>query len=262
MNGRPRNRDVYLSKVEGMVYGDSRSDGFIRGQTFLHPELKLAFKVPDGFHLQNSPEAVVATAKDGSGIQFDGGKAPAGRDAKTYLTSDFANEIKLRPRNVETFDVNGMHAATGTATAQTNSGNVDVRMVAIQYEPGTMYRFLLITPTNVTKSRDAAMRARDHELPQALQQRGRGAQAAAHPHRESGRGRQRGFSCEPHVLQGLPRGALPRAQRTWNGRIGGLRRALQDHHRVTQPVMAEQTRAMSQEVSTVCGDCLLQECNL
>ncbi len=159
INARPRNRDVYLSKVEGMVYGNSRSDGFIRGQTFLHPELKLAFKVPDGFHLQNSPEAVVATAKDGSGIQFDGGKAPAGRDAKTYLTSDFANEIKLRPRNVETFDVNGMHAATGTATAQTNSGNVDVRMVAIQYEPGTMYRFLLITPTNVTKTRDAALRA-------------------------------------------------------------------------------------------------------
>ncbi len=199
----------------------------------MHPELKLAFKVPDGFHLQNSPEAVVATAKDGSGIQFDGGKAPAGRDAKTYLTSDFANEIKLRPRNVETFDVNGMHAATGTATAQTNSGNVDVRMVAIQYEPGTMYRFLLITPTTSPRRGTPPCAATIMSFRKLSEQRGRGAQAAAHPHRESGHGRQRGFAREPHVLQGLPRGALPRAQRAWNERIGGRRLALQDRHGLT-----------------------------
>jgi predicted Zn-dependent protease len=160
MNGKPRNRDIYLTKIEGMIYGDSPSDGFVRGQTFMHPELKLSFKVPDGFSLQNSPEAVVATAKDGSGIQFDGGKAPAGRDPKTYLTNDFANEIKVRPRNIETFDVNGMRAATGTARAQTSDGStVDVRMTAIEYESGTMYRFLMITPTNLTKSRDSALRA-------------------------------------------------------------------------------------------------------
>lgn len=158
INARPRLRDAYLSKINGMVYGDDRKQGFVRGQTFMHPELKLSFNVPTGFRLQNSSQAVVATAKDGSAIQFDGGKVSAGRAPQTYLTNEFANEIKLRPQNIETFTVNGMRAATGTAQASTQSGRVDVRMVAIEYASGTMYRFLLVTPTNVTSSRDAAMR--------------------------------------------------------------------------------------------------------
>lgn len=159
INQRPRNRDIYLSKIEGMIYGDAPSDGFVRGQTFMHPELKLAFTVPEGFRLQNSQEAVVATAKDGSGIQFDGGKVQAGRDPKTYLTADFAKALKVSLSNVESFNVNGMRAATGTARAQSSGGAVDARLVAIEYASGTMYRFLMVTPVNVTKSRDAALRA-------------------------------------------------------------------------------------------------------
>jgi predicted Zn-dependent protease len=157
-NARPRNRDDYLAKIDGLLYGDDPKEGFIRGQTFKHPELKLTFTVPQGFRLQNSSEAVVAMAKDGSGIQLDGGKARAGRDPQTYLTQDYASEIKVKLRNIETFTVNGMRAATGTARAQTNSGTIDVRLVAIEYEPGTMYRFFMITPTKVTKSRDAGLR--------------------------------------------------------------------------------------------------------
>lgn len=158
IQARPRNRDIFLSRIDGLLYGDDPKEGFIRGQKFLHPELKLTFTVPEGFRLQNSSQAVVARAKDGSAIQFDGGRAPQGRDPQTYLTREFANEVGIRPRNIETFTVSGMRAATGTARASTRSGTVDVRLVAIEYEPQTIYRFLMLTPANITRSRDAALR--------------------------------------------------------------------------------------------------------
>src|SRR5690606_9944309 len=42
--------------------------------------------------------------------------------------------------------VNGMEGATATTRARGQGGTVDLRLAAIRYDAGTVYRFLFVTP--------------------------------------------------------------------------------------------------------------------
>ena len=55
---------AFLRHVDGIIFGDSPSDGFVRGSQFLHPELRLALRFPDGWEVQNSATQVAAKAPD------------------------------------------------------------------------------------------------------------------------------------------------------------------------------------------------------
>lgn len=54
------NRDQYLERIKGLVFGDRTEDGIVRGSEFLHPLLRLGVKFPDGWELTNTPSAVLA----------------------------------------------------------------------------------------------------------------------------------------------------------------------------------------------------------
>ncbi len=54
------NRDQYLERIHGMVFGDKPEDGIVRGNEFLHPLLRFAVKFPEGWELTNTASAVLA----------------------------------------------------------------------------------------------------------------------------------------------------------------------------------------------------------
>lgn len=53
-------RDGYLARIDGLVFGDNPEDGIVRGNVFLHPPLRFAIDFPDGWEITNSDEQVVA----------------------------------------------------------------------------------------------------------------------------------------------------------------------------------------------------------
>ncbi len=55
-----RNRDAFLDRIDGLVYGDNPEEGIVRGHVFLHPVLRFGLNFPEGWHVTNSPEAVMA----------------------------------------------------------------------------------------------------------------------------------------------------------------------------------------------------------
>ncbi len=59
-----KEREDYLRQLDGMVYGEDPSEGFVRGRRFLHPKLGFTFQVPEGFVLENTAQAVVGVAID------------------------------------------------------------------------------------------------------------------------------------------------------------------------------------------------------
>lgn len=67
-----RDRDGYLSALDGILYGDDPREGFVRGRTFIHPVLGLTFTLPNGYGLENTPKAVVGVSAAGDIIRFDG----------------------------------------------------------------------------------------------------------------------------------------------------------------------------------------------
>jgi len=52
------NADSYLAMIDGMVFGDDPRQGFVDGNTFFHPEMKVRFNFPQSWKLVNSPTNV------------------------------------------------------------------------------------------------------------------------------------------------------------------------------------------------------------
>ncbi len=155
-------RDVYLGKIDGMIFGDSPSEGYARGRDFLHPELRFSFRVPEGFDLRNSSERVLARGPDGAAIIFDGAKNPGNRTMMDFLVNVWGRGATISDR--ETITVNGLPAATGRTQVRTNEGVRDLRLVAIRDGAEQVWRFAFLTPPADTAKLAAALRETTHSF--------------------------------------------------------------------------------------------------
>jgi predicted Zn-dependent protease len=54
----------YLTRIDGLLYGDNPKEGVVRGNQFLHPELRFAMTFPQGWEIQNTKTQVAAKAPD------------------------------------------------------------------------------------------------------------------------------------------------------------------------------------------------------
>ena len=149
-------REIYLGKIDGLLYGDDPEQGFVRGRRFLHPELRFAFEVPRGFRLFNGIKRVRAQGPEGAVIVFGRAKKPSPAPMTAYLTQVWAEGVPLR--EVERLTINGMEAATGHTRMNARRGAVDVRLVAIRYDAANIYRMLFLTPPKATGSLQRALR--------------------------------------------------------------------------------------------------------
>ncbi len=138
--------DAYLQRIAGLVHGDNPKEGVVRGSQFLHPVLGFQFSVPQGFRLVNSDRNVSAQHPAGASIVLDGDRAHTDNMA-AYMTQRWAR--RSRVDNLESIQVNGLPAATGTLRLQTRRGPADVRLVAMLMGD-SVYRFMFITPPNLT----------------------------------------------------------------------------------------------------------------
>jgi len=129
-------RQRYLEGVDGMVFGDDPSQGFVRKRSFVHPLLGVNFTVPDGFVIDNASDAVLATGVDGTALRFDAVSLPTGADLGTYLASGWINGFI--PGSVRRFAVNGNPAAFAGA----NTKGWSFRIAVVQVETGATYRFI------------------------------------------------------------------------------------------------------------------------
>jgi predicted Zn-dependent protease len=141
-------RNEVLRRIDGLPYGDSAAQGFVRGRTFAHPKLRLQFTVPSDFRIVNQPQAVVAKGPGGAIIQFDNARRPSRSDPVDHLTREWGAKLPLR--DVERLDVNGAPAATARARIRTQNGVRDVRLVVVRFPEGQLYRFVFLTPPELT----------------------------------------------------------------------------------------------------------------
>jgi predicted Zn-dependent protease len=137
------NRDRYLSQVNGMTWGPAPRDGVIKGTTFIHPGLRFAFDAPKGMKLANSPEQVIGQGGNAVMI-FDLADPVPGGSMADYVSSGWQEGAKIQ--NLQSFEVNGMEAATGIASASIQDTQVTARLVAIRKSAKEVYRFIYATP--------------------------------------------------------------------------------------------------------------------
>lgn len=137
-------RDIYLQKIDGIIFGDDPSQGVVAGNRFVHPPLRFAFEVPSGYKLINNPDVVaIKGAKGTLGNFLLADPQPSGSLTAALQNYDPKGNIVLK--NIESLTVNGMEAATGLARVNTKSGSANYRSVYIRHPSGKVYEFVFLS---------------------------------------------------------------------------------------------------------------------
>ncbi len=137
--GGGKDRPEYLAGIDGMLYGEDPSEGFVRGRRFLHPRLGFTFVAPDGFALDNTAQAVLGI-KDGGGqaLRLDVVRVPAEQTLPDYLKSGWIENIV--PESIEELNVSGFPAASGVARGD----QWQFRLYVVRFG-SDVYRFIFAT---------------------------------------------------------------------------------------------------------------------
>ncbi len=138
-----RDRDSFLAGIDGLLYGDTPEEGFVRGNTFLHPRLGVSFSVPAGFIIDNSAAAVTATGPGDMAIRFDGVTLDSGARLTDYIRSGWV--AGLQDSSVQSKTINGNEAATARASAE--GWQFDITVIRAG---GQVYRLLTAAPVAST----------------------------------------------------------------------------------------------------------------
>ena len=154
--------DIYLRKIDGIIYGDDPDQGFIRGRSFVHPKLRFRFEVPDKFQLFNSPTQVRAVGPDGATIIFDSARKPSDGPVSYYVSNVWGRGTRLG--GLETIYIDGLESATATARVNTNGGSRDARLLAIRKDLQTIFRFAFLTKPGQAGRWSEAFRRTSHSF--------------------------------------------------------------------------------------------------
>jgi len=144
-------RDSFLAGIDGLLFGDTPEEGYVRGSTFLHPKLGISFSVPQGFVIDNTAVAVTATGPGDMAIRFDGVALSPSVTLPDYIRSGWVTG--LDPQTVRSETIAGNEAAI--ASARADGWRFDIAVIRAG---GQVYRLLTAAPLANT-SLDAVARS-------------------------------------------------------------------------------------------------------
>ena len=134
-----RDRNTFLDGVDGMLYGDTPQEGYVRGRTFLHPQLGVSFTVPERFVIDNTAAAVTAAGPDDIAVRFDAVSIDARVTLSDYLRSGWV--AGLEPGSIRPVTINGNDAVS--ARAHADNWHFDITVIRAG---GQVYRLLTAAP--------------------------------------------------------------------------------------------------------------------
>lgn len=133
--------------IDGMIFGDSPSDGIVRGNQFLHPELRLGLNFPPGWEIQNSATQVVAKAPDRENYMLLQLVPNARGNLQQIAQATMAN-AGFRQLQGELAQLNGLDAYVGTYQGSMQGiGNI-VTVAAHIVQDRNVYMFAGLAPPN------------------------------------------------------------------------------------------------------------------
>ena len=154
--GGRTNRNEFLNAIDGTLYGDDPRQGVVEGLNFRHPDLRLAFTVPQGFAMQNGTDAVSIAGQSGQAqfamARYDGNLDAYVREVFRSLTQgQNGQQAQLPAFDVRRTTVNGIPAAFATTRANTQQGAVDVTVFAYEFARDRAYHFVALTQAGQTR---------------------------------------------------------------------------------------------------------------
>jgi predicted Zn-dependent protease len=107
----------FLRRVDGIVFGDSPDQGVVRGNTFVHPVLRLSIAFPRGWEIQNGKQQVLAKAPERNDFMLLQLVPNASGSLEQVARGTMAN-AGFQQLNGNRAQVNGLDAYVGTYQGQ------------------------------------------------------------------------------------------------------------------------------------------------
>jgi predicted Zn-dependent protease len=132
------NRNEYLRRIDGLLYGDDPKQGFVEQNVFYHPELKFKFPVPTGWRTQNTPSQFQMASADGNAMMV---LTLSNQKSLQAAATEDAKQFSLVASDTRPVTINGFPALAVTAdqvqqdqaTGKTTPTGIKVATTFIQY---------------------------------------------------------------------------------------------------------------------------------
>lgn len=111
-------REMYLRRIDGLVYGQNPRQGFFRENVFYHPELRFQLRFPQGWDTRNLARAVVGVAPRHAAFQLT---MAAGSPADALRQFARQQGVQLGAPGQQT--INGLPAMTSEFIAHAEQGS-------------------------------------------------------------------------------------------------------------------------------------------
>lgn len=130
----------FIKALDGVLFGDDSEEGYVRGNTFFHADLRIRFDLPSGSRIENTPRAVFATTSAGTAIRFDGVDVSINQSLTDYIQSGWIKGLDRESITVKQV------ASLPVALANARRGKWAFRIALVRIGTAT-YRFLFATKT-------------------------------------------------------------------------------------------------------------------
>jgi len=146
-------RNEYLTRIDGLVYGEDPRLGYFEGHRFRHPELAFEFTFPDGWDHVNGADAVLGQSPDrDAAMQVR--LVPGG--ASTAAAEFFGQQSVAG--TASRGSVNGLPASSGSFRMQTQEGILSGYALFVDHRELT-YALFAFAPEARISTYDAAFKA-------------------------------------------------------------------------------------------------------
>ncbi|HEV8380279.1 MAG TPA: M48 family metalloprotease, partial [Gemmatimonadales bacterium] len=142
-SGTSVNRDAYERLLDGLVFGNNPRQGYFTGSQFFHPDLRFRIGFPDGWALNNGPQAVIAVspAQDGVIELSQASEPTSDAAARAFLTQQGITSSSSTRLSL----TGGLPAVSAPFAAATESGTLRGTVLFVEYG-GAVYRIVGYAP--------------------------------------------------------------------------------------------------------------------
>jgi predicted Zn-dependent protease len=153
--GSTVNRDAYLRRIDGIIFGDDPRAGYFQQTTFIQPTMRFRFDFPTGWRTQNTAEQVIGASAQGDAQVA---LSLAGTLAPQAALQKFFQQQGVKAGQSSTNPINGNQAAVAQFLAQTQDGKVLAGYVGYIQQDGSTYQLLAITLQQSIQQYDGVFR--------------------------------------------------------------------------------------------------------
>jgi len=137
-------RDSYLQRLDGLVFGDDPREGYFRNNVFYHPEMRFRFDFPQGWKPSNQKQAVGAMSPNQDAVVVI---TLANRPSAQAAYQEFFSQQGIQRGQPWRGNINGLPAYTNAFAAQTEQGVLQ-GLAAFVEHGGKVFQILGYAPSS------------------------------------------------------------------------------------------------------------------